>query len=99
MRGFVVRASQFCAVLAVDDDRNERLAVDEVVDARALLLIGFDLEERAACDDFGVARIDDARAVAAVLRFAPCRSRRASRDMTTMFDKRMATLRSLLPET
>ena len=53
---------------AVDRDRNERLAVDEIVDARALLIVRFDLDEAAANRDVGVAASYDARAVAAELR-------------------------------
>jgi hypothetical protein len=55
------------AVFAVDHYGDERLAIDEVVDARAHLLIGLDFEVAAARAHFGAASVDDTRAVAAVL--------------------------------
>src|SRR5262249_4835381 len=54
-------------VLAVDDDRNERHALDEVGDAPALLLIGLDLEVAALRGHVRATAVDDARAVAAHL--------------------------------
>jgi hypothetical protein len=58
---------------AVHGNRYERLAVDEIIDARALLTISRDLYEAAANRDIGAAAIYDARAIAAKL----CVRRRA----------------------
>src|SRR5262249_52439126 len=54
-------------VLAVDHHRHEWLAIDEVVDARALRAIGFHFEETAGSRHVRGAGVDDASAVAAEL--------------------------------